>query len=438
MKKKKLLMKVMSLLCAIAIVITPGSKAFAADSSAAGLASTAQGQDVSANVNADLNATSNYMMNTYLNNRVSEQGYVGSYNDYYEAVLCIKAGTSNDEVLNKMDAELASQFDEYNADSFLNAYSSNGVKSYALAITILYLQERGVDVTSYHENNLLTMLHETFLTESDINPYAYQVVAAVVNNTTYDWTAVSEKINNDVLIFYTDGSTGNGVGIDCWGFSVSVDDNGQVLPALLDKYNSDSDIKDKVDAAIAWNKTQADSTGAVISWGAPSPDSTALALKLAAQYNDYEDAEYYYGGMAQFKSTTTKGMYTYYGSDNDFATFDALFGLLAYSKSLDGKGMFDVVYRTQETGQDNQETQESGEKESGLESQDETQPAQTTAGELAKKNESDIKDTSVTNASDTPATADTTEIYVFLAGCILSAGIFTWLKMRGSIKCQKR
>ncbi len=256
------------------------------------------------------------------------------YNDYLRAVYCLKAGYLNEDVAEALDAALAAGVADYDESSFMG--TGNGTHSYGLAIAILYLQERQADVTDYQDVNMLEKLNSTFLNETNINPYSYQMVAAVTRLTEYDWDDAVDKIKTDVLAGYKNGESG--VGYDYWG--ISADNNGQVLTALTGFY-TDEDIREKIDAAIEWTKSTADASGAIVSWGSANPDSTALALKFAAAFGS-SDAATYYSALGQFKSENTAGVYTYSGRDNLFATVDALTGLLAYSNAQAGKDVFAI------------------------------------------------------------------------------------------------
>ncbi len=285
----------------------------------------------------ELKATAEYVSDVVIRgqaDKVEAGTATFGYNDYLRAVYCLKAGYLNEDVAEALDTALASSVADYDEDKFMG--TGKGTHSYGLAIAILYLQERQADVTDYQDVNLLEKLNTTFLNETGINPYSYQMVAAVTRLTEYDWDDAVDKIKTDVLAGYENSNSG--VGYNYWG--ISADNNGQVLTALAGLY-TDNDIKEKIDAALVWTKSTADASGAIVSWGSANPDSTALALKFAAAFES-SDAENYYNALGQFKSENTKGVYTYSGKDNLFATVDALSGLVAYSNSQAGKDIFAI------------------------------------------------------------------------------------------------
>lgn len=287
----------------------------------------------------DLRQSAKYMVINLYNNVFTED-YQLSYTDYQDAMYALKAGVKNERVIEKLNNTLKEKLTAYD-DTFLNPYGSSGVQSFSLAIAILYLQEQGEDVTSYHGVNLLDKLEQTFLQEQEVNPYVYPYLTAVIKNTDKDFTEIKKKVTEDVLKCYVSNETGTG--IDYWG--VSVDNNGQVLTALAGEYKTNAKVKEKVDAALMWNDTQKDATGAIISWGEANASATAMALRAAAQFGDMETAKGYYMAMEQFQSATKEGAYTYAGEDSIFSSRDALTGLLAYRKSLKGESLFEVVYK---------------------------------------------------------------------------------------------
>lgn len=287
-----------------------------------------------------IEATAGYMM-TDLANKLGQEGYKVSYTDYQDATMILKAGAKNAQVVEKLNAELKTQLDAYHPDTFLNPYGSAGVQSLAYATAILYLEEQGEDVKAYDTHDLVSKLETIFTEEADPNPYAYQYVAAVADNTNGLSANVAAKIKEGVLSYYVAGD--NGTGIDYWG--VSADNNGNVLTALVSQYKTDADIQAKVDAAIAWNSTQKDATGAITSWGSANASSTAMAMSMAARFGKFDEAKSYYDAMVQFESQAGDGAYTYMGDVSAFSTRDALTGLLAYRNGLAGKSLFAVTER---------------------------------------------------------------------------------------------
>lgn len=340
-------MKKQILSIAMAAVMTMGA---ASGVSAAELQNTSQTvtstqnstTDVLAAVEADVAKSAQYLMSN-LEQSIFAESYQMSYNDYQDAMYALKAGAENEKVTEKLNVALKEQL-AGDMSTFLNPYGAAGVQSMSLAIAVLYLQEQGADVTAYEGINLLQKLEQTFLQEEEPNPYAYQYILAAFENAGEEKEAVEKKATEAVLGYFVSDETGTG--INYWG--VSADNNGQVLTALVKKYQTDTEIKDKVQAALDWNLSQKDESGAIVSWGSANASSTALALRAAAQFGRMEDAQVYYAAMKQFQSDLVQGAYTYAGEASIFSSRDALTGLLAYQNSLQGKSLFAVRYVKQE------------------------------------------------------------------------------------------
>lgn len=292
-------------------------------------------------VQADMENTASYLFGI-IQERISAEGYTFSYNDYVQAMLCLKSGQKNDDTVKLLTENLMKS-----ENTILNP-SYNGIKSLSIAAAILFLNETGLDVTDFNGENLMDKLYDTFMAETSPNPYTYQYVNAAY--ATYDGNAEKEQevlavIKEAVMDSFVDGDSGTG--IDYWG--VSADNNGSVLSAWKSFYGVDEDITSKVDKSIEWTTAQANDTGAIVSWGSANSDSTGLALRLCAEYGKLEAAESLYEGTEQFKSTTTEGAYTVSGRDNTMATVDILWGLVAYDKAIDGHWIFDMVESEEET-----------------------------------------------------------------------------------------
>lgn len=292
----------------------------------------AQTESLRETVSKETAQTAEYMLSTMAENMTVE-GYELSYNDFLDATNARKAGKCNPAVDAKLNAYLAKNL-AVRDGKFLNPYESSGVATYALAAVAGYVKATGGCLTNYNGINLMEEIKMSFLFEEEKNPYVYQYLAALAEDAGEDWDEVLDVVKKDVLARYV--SDEQGTGINYWG--VSVDNNGGVLMSLASLYGTDADVTEKIDAAMAWNKMQADESGAIVSWGAPNSSSTAMALKAAATLASNEkyeaEAKSYYEALAQFKSATTPGAYTYGGEDSIFSTRDALTALLAYEASL--------------------------------------------------------------------------------------------------------
>lgn len=343
---------------------------------------------VQAELNKELAATAGYVMNT-LYNRISAEDYTTmSYNDYVQAMLALKGGAENEQVVQILSDYLKA---DDNAIFYGNASATQAL---GMATAILFLNETGQNPADFDGQDLVTIMYETYMTEIEPNPYTFQYVNAAARQCIQDKEKLSTlmgKVEQDAMSYYV--ANESGTGIDYWG--VSVDNNAVVLSALKQIADENQEIVERIDAALEWSALQCDESGAIVSWGAPNPDSTGQGLRMFAEYGDLKQAQILYGGTVQFKSQDTEGAYTYGGQDNAFATVDILWGLLAYDRALDGYWVFDTTEAIEEAEKEQEEdnTTENitqggtSEKETAVEDttvQEETtskEPAQENAGE---------------------------------------------------------
>lgn len=366
-------------------------------------------------VKQELMDTSKYLMEMKEATLTAENPTI-TYNDYIQTMIAMKSGEKNETVVGILNAHLQESLEQYDTAAFLNPLGSNGVKSYTLAIAILYLEEQGEDVTNYAGRNLYTTLKEVFEAEVEVSitPYAYQYIYTAFAHAGESYEAQKSKIEEKVLSMYVEGETGTG--IDAWGWSVSVDDSAQILPVFAEKYQKDAEIKRKADAALAWNKNQANEEGAIVSWGSANTNSTALAMKMAAQFGNMEDAQFYYQGLTQFRMEN--GAYTYAGRENLMATADAQLSLLAYVSALEGKRLFDVTRveepETQEPETQAPETQEPESQEPETQEQETLQPE-------TQKPETQEPETQAPTAPETGDAADVMPYLLVMSAISLAA-----------------
>lgn len=422
--KKQVISVTMAAALVMSAMVAPAQVTWA-DTASKNVTIAQNQSDVIKKVEADLKDSANYMM-ANLENTIFAADYQISYTDYQDAMFAMKAGAKNDKVIEKLNAVLKEKLAVYD-ETFLNPYASTGVQSFALATVIAYLQEQGVDVTSYEGTNLMNKFEETFLAETEPNPYVYQYITAIGAGSDKLSDAVVSKVKADVLAYYVDNETGTG--IDYWG--VSADNNGQVLTALVNEYATDADVKAKIDAALAWNAAQKDASGAIVSWGAPNASATAMAMRAAAQFGKMDEAAGYFNAMEQFQSAANTGAYTYSGEDSIYSSRDALTGLLAYKNAMEGKDLF-AVTKKQEPSQPTENPQATQKPDVS----EETLPTETvcvlylpsvetkqTAQPTASENVT-VKPTSAT----APKTGDSSQIGVLAAVMMVSGGAFALVK----------
>lgn len=321
---KKIISMALSAMLLLASLYTDSHVVFAAGESenSANVVATTDWKTVKTKVDSDATVTAQYI-NSELKKSL-EEGNALTYNILNQEILCIRAGAGDEEVIRLLNEKLT---------EFLNSYRSDGVKSLGYAVAVLYLNATGQNPENYEGVNLVEELYEIFMEEQSVNPYAYQYVNMAFQKSSLEnekLQNVNAKIKEGVLGYYVD-SEENGTGIDYWG--VSADNNANVLSAVSGMYfDGDTEIREKVDKALAWTLAQCDETGAIVSWGSANPDSTGLALRMFAEYQDLENAYKLYLATEQFKGT--EGAYTYYGSDNFYATVDMMWGLVFYQDAL--------------------------------------------------------------------------------------------------------
>lgn len=180
--------------------------------------------DLEQSVEKDLKATAGYVM-SQIKAKLQDSTYVPRYNDYTQTMLAVKAGVTDTDVTNALTAALKAE------DSAVLNPQGEGTKSLSIAAAILYLNELGENPAEFNGQDLVTLLYNTFMTETDMNPYTYQYVNAAALQSVKDvdkLTEILNKIHADVENdYYVDGESG--CGIDYYG--VSVDNNANVLSA---------------------------------------------------------------------------------------------------------------------------------------------------------------------------------------------------------------
>ena len=193
--------------------------------------------DLEQSVEKDLKATAGYIM-SQIKAKLQDSTYVPRYNDYTQTMLAVKAGVTDTDVTNALTAALKAE------DSAVLNPQGEGTKSLSIAAAILYLNELGENPAEFNGQDLVTLLYNTFMTETDMNPYTYQYVNAAALQSVKDvdkLTEILNKIHADVENdYYVDGESG--CGIDYYG--VSADNNANVLSAwyLQDLLDSETEL----------------------------------------------------------------------------------------------------------------------------------------------------------------------------------------------------
>lgn len=316
-------------------------------------------------VKAELDATAGAMCD-YIKNKISDDRSAIDCNDLKNYTLILKSGYSDenvtDELLNYVK-NLINDKDNPISATYVD-FSGNVALSNNYPYIIAFLNEAGENSSDFNGYNFNSALEEAILDETvDVNLYLLQYIVSAVNFNKEAFSEpgkIIEKAYKAVSDSYTTDENGNS-GIDYWG--VSVDNNGQCLSVIKSLYDTDRDAKEKIDAAIAWTATQFSDKGEIISWGSPNPSSTALAMKVFSEYSDLDNAKKAFNGMASFKSSSIEGVYEAYNystgtveADYLYTTPDALIGLLAYYRAIEGIDTLDVVVPDKNTEPETTET----------------------------------------------------------------------------------
>lgn len=380
------------------------------------------GKQTKALVKAELDATAGAMCN-YIKNKISDGQSAIDSTDIKNYTLILKSGYSDENVTRELLNYVKGLIDD--KDNPISAtytdFSGNAALSNDYPYIIAFLNEAGENSSDFNGYNFNSALEEAFLDEAvDVNPYLQQYIVSAVNfnrKAFINPDKIIKKAYKAVLDSYTTDENGNS-GIDYWG--VSVDNNGQCLCVLKSLYTTDNDVKEKLDAAISWTAAQFSDKGEIISWGSPNSSSTALAMKVFSEYNDLNNAKRAFNGMASFKSSSIEGVYESINyqtgeaeADYLYTTPDALMGLLAYYRAIEGIGTLDVIVPDKNTEPDT--TKEPADQQETTSALETTAPLETTTADKAEA---------------VPPTGDATPIFAAAAILLLSGTIYLGVNKR--------
>lgn len=300
-----------------------------------------------ADVKTELDNTAKAMLD-YMKDAVKDTDNSYYYNHYKNYALISKAGIS-DKAVEK--ALLDYLRDRTNPDG-TTKITGTPCDEIWYSYIVTFLNEIGENASDFNGINYNSLLEGYYLNAANtINPYAEQYVVAAVEFSRKAFSKPDDilaKASGSILALYK--SNADGTGIDYWG--ISADNNGQCLSVLNTQYTVNADIKSKVDAALAWITTQLSPNNAVVYYGTESVNSTASALKGFSEFGDSDNAAKLYSGLIALRTSPIAGVYP--GYDADFAptdadytsaTPDALLGLLAYYRALDGKTTLETVHK---------------------------------------------------------------------------------------------
>ncbi len=191
------------------------------------------------------------------------------------------------------------------------------------ASAILCLKALGYNPASFYGYNLNTYFAGMDFTASNSNPYQYRFAIEVA-----DSTLAKKIINSYISSYYVMGS-----GMNYWGYSC---DNTSNFVTAIAPYKND--YKKYVDDAKKVIQSFTKSNGAYcdeVYSTEVNADSTATALMAYASLGELSMAEKYYNWLVNGFSGSKTGVFTAYGSDNAYATKDALLALECYKTALD-------------------------------------------------------------------------------------------------------
>ncbi len=291
-------------------------------------------------VKSELTSTANYCL-SILKEKLSDSENTINYDDYSKYISILQAGVSDESITTILLNHIKNNVAEDGTTEISNSGYGSYQNTYTYALLVLFLDEAGEKSTSFNNINYVKLMEDSFINDKleDVTVYVYPIIAKVIDNHNGDLNdtpTLKDKLIEGALSLYV--SDENGTGIDFYG--VSVDNNSIVLSSLVKYYKDNKDVKSKVDNAISWTIEQMLPDGTFnynlsSEYNAVNADSTGLGLKLLSIYELTEKANLAYKGLLTFKSETVKGAYTYNGEASDFASFDALYGLLEYYKLTD-------------------------------------------------------------------------------------------------------
>ncbi|MGN0531763.1 MAG: fibronectin type III domain-containing protein, partial [Eubacterium sp.] len=205
--------------------------------------------------------------------------------------------------------------------SLVTAYGTGDLGQYGAVISALRIL--GYDPTSFSGVNLVEQF-ESMSPNEIYNPYYYRVAIEAAGE---DFAiSLCDRFIKDYYVM--------GQGMNYYGFSC---DNTAVLIASIAKYKECyADVIRDARTVIA-KHTNDDGTFYSHTYNTTSPDSTAMALMAYSAIGVMDLASYMYNNLVNgFESSV--GVMMNYGSDDAYATKDALMGFEAYYDAVKKSG----------------------------------------------------------------------------------------------------
>ncbi len=307
-------------------------------------------------IKSELTSTANYCL-SLLKEKLNDSESTINYDDYSKYTSILEAGVSDESVTTTLLNYIKDNVDNDGKTEISNNGFDTYHNTYTYAILTLFLDELKEDSTNFNNINFVKLMEDSFSKDKieDVSVYAFLPISKVISKHTDDLTnvsAIKDKLVEGAFLLYVSDESETGIDF----FGVSVDNNSIVLSSLVNYYKDDKNIQTKVDNAISWTIEQMLSDGTFnynlnSEYNAVNADSTGLGLKLLSIYEHTEKANLAYKGLLSFKSDTEKGAYTYNGEASDFASFDALYGLIEYYKLTDISD--DILNNNSENDSDN-------------------------------------------------------------------------------------
>lgn len=387
-------------------------------------------EQLKAEVKAELDATAKAMCD-YIKDKISDEQSALDSNDIKNYALILKAGYSDETVTDELLKFIKDMIDDTQnpISATYTDYSGSIALSNNYPYIITFLNEAGENSSDFNGYNFNSALEAAYLNETvTVNPYLEQYIISAVSFNKEAFSQpekIIEKAEKAISDICTTDANG-GTGIDYWG--VSADNNGQCLVVLKSLYNTDTEIKEKVDNSLAWTAAQLSDNGEIISWGSPNPSSTALAIKAFSEFNDLDKALTAFKGMASFKSSTIDGVYEAYSytsgvveADYSFATPDALMGLLSYYRALCGNETLEVIVSNADTDINNNTNNDTNNNGNTDENNTDNKGSDNTS---ADENNQPEETTTAAPAKETPNTADVSSVAAIAAVLLLSGAVY--------------
>lgn len=288
-------------------------------------------------VSDEVSATANYIAGMY------DESDPATYENDLETLYIARSGIADKSLCNQY---LSSLENELRTNGKLTYSGGESVVYYATAA--INLAVLGEDATDFGGCNIIEKI-EKFDRDKVKSTSIYSLPMILYAVEGYKNEITDSTLKTDIInaIVSQYSESADGKGFDNWGYST--DTNAKVISALLPYYGTDSELDKVIDNTSEWLMTQLCDEGfnynTTSSWNAVNADSTGLGLAFLAAKGDRENADKAYSALLSMKGVSAGAFaYTAGGDDNYFATKDAMEGLLAYQRLVNGqKSIYDIT-----------------------------------------------------------------------------------------------